>query len=279
MFFLGDVPAEVESLLSRQQALGQKLLQAYDGPVESQQYTEDTPLYEIIDVHYIGRVKEGLVQISTEGVDVLCFESGDLFSLPRVFGLPHGDAQAQAGCEVELIHRDDFVQYIYGDIVRQHTWSNYLLTALAIYQRVLAFHHLKASVQAPKGFEQVAAGEVIIQEGDHANTVYQMMAGSADVTVKGVPVGEVLEGEIFGAMSVFSGEPRNATVIAREACSLLSIPKDRFIDLIRAKPETAMTLLENMSRRIQALNQQILDNQGSSNASKPVSDECSDATV
>ena len=269
MFFLGDVPAEVESLLSRQQTLGQKLLQAYDGPLDLQQYNQDDPLYEIFDVHYIGRIKEGLVQISTQGVDVLCFEKGDIFSLPRVFGLPHGDAQAQAGCEVELIHRDDFVAYIYSDVVHQHTWSNYLLTALAIYQRVLAHYHLKASVQAPKGFERVEAGEVIIKEGDHADTVYQFMSGSADVTVKGVTVGEVLEGEIFGAMAIFTGELRSATVVARETCSLLSIPKDRFIDLIRAKPETAITLLESMSRRIQSLNEQVLATQEKETSMEP----------
>lgn len=262
MFFLGDVPGEVDSLLHRQQELGYKLLQAYDGPIQTCQYDHDVALYENIDAHFIGRIQVGLVHISTADVEVLCFEAGDIFSLPRVFGLPHGEAQAQAGCIIELIHRDDFVQHVYGDIVHQHTWSNYLLTVLAIYQRVLAYHHLKSSVQPPKGFESVAPGETIIREGEEANTVYQMMSGSAEVSIQGVKVGEVLEGEIFGAMAVFSGDARNATVTAREACSLLSIPKGKFIDLIRNRPETAMTLLENMSRRIHSLNQQVLAQQG-----------------
>lgn len=258
MFFLGEVPDQVDDLLNRQQILGQKLMQAYDGPVQTKSFVQETALYDEVDYLYLGRVREGLVQISTQGADVLCFEAGDLFSLPRVFGLPHGDATVQPGAELDLIHRDDFVDYVYGDMVRQHHWSNYLLTTLAIYQRVLAHHHLKASVRAPKGFEQVAKGEVMIHEGAQADTVYQLMSGHADVTVKGVKVGEVLEGEMFGAMAVFTGEPRNATVTARTDCTLLSIPKERFVDLIQAKPETAMALLENMSRRITALNEQVI---------------------
>ena len=98
---------------------------------------------------------------------------------------------------------------------------------------------------------------MIIHEGDVADTVYQLMSGSADVTVNNVLVGEVLNGEIFGAMAVFTGEKRNATVTARENCQLLAIPKAQFVDLVRAQPETAITLLDNMSRRIMALNEQV----------------------
>ena len=258
MFFLSDIPAQVDELLARQQQLGQKLLQGYQGPIQRQHFQQETPLYDTVDHHYLGRVAEGIVQISTKGADVLCFEAGDLFSLPRVFGLPHGDAIVQAEAEIELIHRDDFVEFIYGNLERQHHWSNYLLTTLAVYQRMLAYHHLKANVHAPKGFEHIHAGHVIIHEGAQADTVYQLMSGHADVTVQGVKVGEVLEGELFGAMAVFTGETRNATVTASIDCTLLSIPKERFVDLIRAKPETAITLIENMSRRIKALNAQIL---------------------
>ncbi len=269
MFFLGEIPSQVDDLIERQQSLGQKLMQAYQGPIQCQHFQEETPLYDTVDHHYLGRVKEGLVQISTKGADVLCFEAGDLFSLPRVFGLPHGDAIVQADAEVELIHRDDFVEYVYGDLVRQHHWSNYLLTTLAIYQRVLAHHHLKANVRAPKGFEHIHAGHVIIHEGAQADTVYQLMSGHADVTIQGVKVGEVLEGEMFGAMAVFTGETRNATVTASTDCTLLSIPKERFVDLIRAKPETAMTLLENMSRRIKALNAQVVQQGQNTQAASP----------
>jgi CRP-like cAMP-binding protein len=72
-----------------------------------------------------------------------------------------------------------------------------------------------------------------------------------------VSEGEILNGENFGAMAEFTGEKRNATVTAREDCQLLAIPKAQFVDLIRAQPETAITLLDNMSRRITALNTQV----------------------
>lgn len=258
MFFLGNVPSEVEDLLSRQRELGESLLVGYEGQVAIRHFAEDTKLYDDMEEHYLGRVRTGLINVNADGADVLCFEAGDVFSLPRVFGLPHGELHAQADCEIELLHRDDFIRHIYGDVERQHQWSNYLLTTLAIYQRVLSHYHARANFQPAKGFEHIDEDHVIIHEGDEADTVYQLMSGHAKVTVRGILVGEVLEGEIFGCMAVFTGEVRNATVTATKPCTLLSIPKERFVDLIRVKPETAITLLENMSRRIQALNEQVL---------------------
>lgn len=261
MIFLGTVPETVELLLDRQRILNEKLMADFDGTCVLQTFSEQPCVLDSFDREQLGRIVSGSLIIVSKGVEVAIFETGDLVGLSRVFGLPHADLKAADDVEIELIHRDVFVDYVNQDSMRQHRWSNYLLTTSTLYQEVLSHFHVQVQVQPPKGFQQIRKGDVIIREGDQADTVYQLMSGSADVSVNGVGVGDIFEGEIFGAMAVFTGEPRNATVIAREDCQLLAIPKAQFVDLVRAQPETAISLLDNMSRRIKSLNDQVIKHQ------------------
>jgi CRP-like cAMP-binding protein len=58
-------------------------------------------------------------------------------------------------------------------------------------------------------------------------------------------------------MAVFTGEKRSATVKATSACTVLAVPREEFITLIKSHPQTTMTLIENMARRISTLNGQL----------------------
>ncbi len=261
MFFLGQIPSEVEQLIERLRILNEKLMNDFDGESVLQTFSETDQVLDFFGKEQLGIVESGLITSVSKGVEVVCFEPGDIIGLSRVFGLPFSDLKVDESVEIRLIHRDKFVDYVNADPMRQHRWSNYLLTNTALYQLVLEHFHVQVQVQTPKGFQMIHSGDLIIKEGDTADTVYQLMSGSADVTVNNVMVGEVLNGEIFGAMAVFTGEKRNATVTAREDCQLLAIPKAQFVDLVRAQPETAITMLDNMSRRIMALNEQVIRQQ------------------
>ncbi|MGR6872500.1 Crp/Fnr family transcriptional regulator [Pseudomonas sp. HK3] len=257
MLFLGKTPRATHELLERLSLLGERLLDGLDTSSQLKAFANDAQLFDSFDKEQIGIVRSGLVMVVNGGTDAVCLEAGDIIGLSRVFGLPDAQLKVEDSAEIELISRDDFMSYVYGDSHRQHRFSNYLLTLLALYQVMLAEYHRQGQASAPTGFEHIESGSVMIREGEYADTVYQLMSGSADVTVNGVTVGEVLSGEIFGAMAAFTGEKRNATVIAREHCQLLAIPKAQFVDLIKAQPEIAITLLDNMSRRIKSLNEQI----------------------
>ncbi len=43
-----------------------------------------------------------------------------------------------------------------------------------------------------------------------------------------VQIAELAEGDFFGEMALLSGQPRNASVWAKESCLLYSLHKDRF---------------------------------------------------
>jgi len=257
MLFLGKAPTSALKLLERLETLAQLMFDAHTMHSTQQTFHAQADLLDSFDAEQLGILREGMVTVMNDGVDVACFEPGDIVGLHRVFGLPCGKLRADDDVVIELIHRDDFMGYVNSDSHRQHRFSNYLLTCMGFYEVMLSHYHRQTQVKAPTGFQNIEKGRVIIKEGEFADSVYQLISGSADVSVKGVSVGEVLAGEIFGAMSVFTGEKRTATVTAREDSQLLTIPKAEFINLIKAQPEVAMTLLENMSRRIQSLNEQM----------------------
>jgi CRP-like cAMP-binding protein len=102
-----------------------------------------------------------------------------------------------------------------------------------------------------------AAGDIIIQQGDEAKEVFTILTGKAQAFVDDVQVGDIFQDEIFGAMAVFTGEKRSATVKAVTPCNVLAVPKEEFITLIQSHPQTTMTMIENMARRIQTLNSQL----------------------
>ena len=261
MFFLGKVPPSAQALLERLMLLQNKLMASYGYQPQLLVCHDEVAVLERLQEDQLGRIRSGQVTIISNDVEVAILEEGDFIGLNRIFGLPYVPLCAHGDVEIELIQRDEFISYVQSDVIRQHRWSNYLLTSGALYQELVTHYLVQFNATPHKGFTQLKTGDVIIEQGAEADMVYLLMSGSADVMVNGVKVGEVLQDEIFGAMAVFTGEARNATVTAREDCQLLAIPKNQFVDLIRAQPETALTLLNNMSRRIQALNQQVLEGQ------------------
>ena len=78
--------------------------------------------------------------------------------------------------------------------------------------------------------ENYAPGDQIIRQGDPGDRFYLIRQGKVSVR-KGNPeiqIAELAEGDFFGEMALLSGQPRNASVWAKESCLLYSLHKDRF---------------------------------------------------
>ena len=84
-----------------------------------------------------------------------------------------------------------------------------------------------------------AAGEVIVGEGDSGTSMFIVIDGRAEVTVgperRRVALTET--GGYFGEMSMLTGEPRSATVVATADCRVLEVTADAFGRHLRTRPE------------------------------------------
>lgn len=75
----------------------------------------------------------------------------------------------------------------------------------------------------------VLAGEIVLHEGQKNNTLYFLRRGRVDIIVSGERIGGLEEaGEIFGEMSVITGQPISATLLAASDVEVFAIDVDRF---------------------------------------------------
>ena len=102
------------------------------------------------------------------------------------------------------------------------------------------------------------SGDVIITEGEDGDSVFTLLSGEAIALVDGVEVGRIFEDEIFGALGPLTNRPRTATVKALKSCSVLSLPKDNFEQLVASRPHTVLKLIEDMASKIEALNNKLV---------------------
>ncbi len=86
---------------------------------------------------------------------------------------------------------------------------------------------------------EVKAGQVVIRQGDAGDFYYIIKTGKvnvsrkADKTGKVTVLGELGEGDSFGEEALLSHVPRNATVVASTAGTLMRLAKKDFDELLR----------------------------------------------
>lgn len=260
MYLPGKPLEAMGPVYARMQQLLKGLFEGFPLDQDPIQLENIDDLYQHFDGHQLFLITDGMMHLTAQGETVLSFDEGDLVGLSRGFNLPCTTIRADEFVEVQVIDRDSFLRHVYSDKRRQHYWSHFLMC-----QNSLMLNHLaqlnKQQKKTVAGFQNCQPGDIIIQEGDIAEHVYTIISGEADVFADGVKVGEIGEDEVFGAMAVFTGERRSATVIARSACTIMAVPQNEFVNLIEAQPKAAVNLIENLARRITAMNQQIIDQQ------------------
>ena len=98
----------------------------------------------------------------------------------------------------------------------------------------------------------VEPGTIICEEGDLGDFFYLIVSGEAEVTRHGKFLTNLKEGDIFGEMSLLTGEPRSATVLAKTRMDLYKLNKDNFSNTLSSAPHLAWGLSRNLARRLQS---------------------------
>ena len=105
-------------------------------------------------------------------------------------------------------------------------------SALAILARALA--------QTTVRYER---NKVIVKEGQAGVLMYVVLEGRLAVSIRDKLVEKIGPGGVFGEMALVDRTPRLATVVSETDCGLLAIGRNTFLDLIRASPDFAVSLL------------------------------------
>jgi small-conductance mechanosensitive channel/CRP-like cAMP-binding protein len=100
-----------------------------------------------------------------------------------------------------------------------------------------------------------SAGETIVREGQPGQSMFIIMGGEAAVTLAGTQgeVARLHRGDVFGEMSLLTGEARNATVTAATDCDVLELDASQFRRLVMTNPSVLERITSVTSARREEL--------------------------
>ena len=256
MYLLGEQPAYADKLINRLQTIPRQLLEGLEPCGENIEIKQTDNLTADLPDNQLFIIDSGLIHALVDNRPVFYLQEGDLLGLRQGLELPECQYNSEETIRLTPYSRRDVFQHIAADDQRQELFTQYLLGHSALFTDALA--RLKQpEVRPSTGFQSFAAGEELINQGDIAEHVFIIIEGHAEAWVNGEKVGDVEKDEIFGAMAVFTEERRTATVIASDPCTVMVIPKDQFLSLMRSNPRIAHSLIESMARRIDLMNKEI----------------------
>ena len=73
-------------------------------------------------------------------------------------------------------------------------------------------------------WQRLAAGDVLVRQGDQADVVFLLFDGLLDVEIDGVPAAQVGPGAIVGEAAGLEVKRRSATLRAVTACRVARVP-------------------------------------------------------
>jgi signal transduction histidine kinase len=106
-----------------------------------------------------------------------------------------------------------------------------------------------------------APNEEIFKEGDPGDGLYVVRSGRVQISAV-ISSGErhvfstVLPGDVFGEMAVLDGLPRSAYASAEGETTVTFVPRNDFVELLKASPAMSLAMVQDFSRRLREFNQQ-----------------------
>jgi CRP/FNR family cyclic AMP-dependent transcriptional regulator len=102
----------------------------------------------------------------------------------------------------------------------------------------------------------------IVRAGDHTDSLYVIVSGSAKVLNSDADGREVIitllgPGEFFGEMGLIDGSPRSADVVANEPCELLVIGKADFKRCLADNFDLCLNIMKSLVQRLREADRKI----------------------
>ena len=117
-----------------------------------------------------------------------------------------------------------------------------------------ALHSLREQLE----WVEVAAGQTLMAQGEPGDAMYLSISGRLRAYVRdddGMEhmVREMARGQIIGEMSLYTDEPRSATVVAIRDSVLVRLGKPQFHQLLQSSVQASIALTRQLIRRLQAV--------------------------
>lgn len=137
---------------------------------------------------------------------------------------------------------------------QSHAHRIHLLSRIELFERTLGELELTRLAEGMP-LRRFSPGEQLIREGDAGESMFIVAEGLVEVFARrpgleeDVRVGHVGPGEFFGEMSLLTGEPRSASVIAATEVIAYEIASEDVSQLLAQRPEIAAQISEVIAER------------------------------
>ena len=103
---------------------------------------------------------------------------------------------------------------------------------------------------------------VVISEGEQSDALYILLSGRAyavrnDESGRQFVINRFGPNDYFGEMSFFDGQSRCATVVTKEPCRILVIPRQAFLDFTEKDPQILINVTQVLLEKLRKATQQI----------------------
>ena len=148
-----------------------------------------------------------------------------------------------------------------------------LLARVDLFQKALHRDELYA-ISETMAVRDITAGDTVVEQGGAGDSLFIVAEGMLDVEVDSqtgqgpVAVGRIGAGEVFGEMSLLTGEPRTATVRSRTDALLYEVRKDGFEAILRSRPEIAEAVAAIVAERRMKTLQSLAERSGPERAAE-----------
>ena len=110
---------------------------------------------------------------------------------------------------------------------------------------------------AVAGEQEFASGAFIVRQGQVGTGLYVIITGSVNVIRGSDDVLATLNsGDFFGELSVIDQQPRNASVQAVEATSVLAVASWDLLNLLEHDPALSLNMIRGLVARVRAAGEQ-----------------------
>jgi CRP-like cAMP-binding protein len=113
---------------------------------------------------------------------------------------------------------------------------------------------VKEELLAKFSSELIPQGMTFIRDGEANDALWVIVSGTARVSSGGAPVAELQPGSAVGEMSLVSGAPAGADVVALEPLVLLKLAKKDFDAVVKRYP-TLLSIVEKLAQSRKQANQ------------------------
>lgn len=255
MLALVEIPQRLETLYAQYKQLARAIYNPIQNVGEAKQVPQGTDLFKLTEKLAFVYICEGFFKLLINGKPVRLYSESDFI----ITGSHNG---------TEAVLTGDFggqvVVFDTSKIIKIATRHPKLLNAIFKLtdlenriNRALAANLMRQDANTDFTLKEFNEGETIILEGDQSTDIYELISGEAEAVRDDKAVGTINEGEIFGEVSFFTGEPRNASVKATETCMVRIINESNFAEMMKTNPNFARSISRTLAKRFSDVNKRL----------------------